>query len=742
MYSFFSFRNFSWNQARHDVSSGLVVFLIALPLCIGIAFASGAPILSGLIGGMVGGLIVSWIGKSPLSVSGPAAGLTVIVLDSIQTLGNFNDFLFALCIAGILQIILGFLKAGILSNFFPSSVIKGMLAAIGIVLILKQIPHAVGYDIDYEGDFNFFQSDRENTFTEIWNAFLRFTPGAVFLFIVSFCAILFWEKFQLHKRFLLHGSLIAILISILLNEVIGTWFPILSVGSEHLIQPIRLGNVFDLFKDEYHPTFSQWKNQAVYWIALKICVVMSLETLLNLDAIEKIDPERRIVSKNRELIAQGTGNLISGILGGLPITSVIIRSSANLQAGAKTRLSAFLHGVFILLSLMLIPDWISKIPLASLAAVLLIVGYKLTDYRILKLQYKKGTDQFIPFFATIVGIVFTDILIGIGIGCAFSIFFIMRRNILNPYEFNKKDKTYGVEVRIDLSEDVSFLNKSSMLYKLDQVADNAHLIIDGSKSKYIDPDILEIIEDFKISARARNIKLEIIDVTTSYEKIKNRPFDLVAQQDYQKLFENNRIWVEEKLNQNPDYFKNLALGQAPQYLLISCSDSRISVNEMTGTNAGELFVHRNIANLVIDTDMNLMSVLQYSVEVLKVKHIVVCGHYGCGGVKAAIDGKYHGLIDAWLRNIKQVYRMNRKELGSILDEDKKHQRLVELNVREQVYNLSMTTIVQNAWSQGAELQLHGWVYDIKEGKILDLDIDIDKDFQDYDIFRYQFEQKA
>ncbi len=469
---------------------------------------------------------------------------------------------------------------------------------------------------------------------------------------------------------------------------------------------------------------------------------MSLETLLNLDAIEKIDPERRIVSKNRELIAQGTGNLFSGILGGIPVTSVIIRSSANLQAGAKTRLSAFLHGAFILLSLVLIPDWISKIPLASLAAVLLIVGYKLTDYRILKSQYKKGMDQFLPFVATIVGIVFTDILIGIGIGCAFSIFFIMRRNILNPYEFNKKDKAYGVEVRIDLSEDVSFLNKSSMLYKLNQVADNAHLIIDGSKSKYIDPDILEIIEDFKISALSRNIKLEIIDVATAYEKIKNRPFDLVTQQDYQKLFENNRIWVEEKLNQNPDYFKNLALGQAPQYLLISCSDSRISVNEMTGTNAGELFVHRNIANLVIDTDMNLMSVLQYSVEVLKVKHIVVCGHYGCGGVKAAIDGKYHGLIDAWLRNIKQVYRMNRKELGSILDEDKKHQRLVELNVREQVYNLSMTTIVQNAWSQGTELQLHGWVYDIKEGKILDLNIDIDKDFHDYDIFRYQFETKT
>ncbi|XDD50720.1 SulP family inorganic anion transporter [Leptospira sp. WS92.C1] len=741
MHSFLSFNRMSWSDLRHDFSASLVVFLIALPLCIGIAFASGAPIIAGLIGGIVGGVVVSLISKSPLSVSGPAAGLTVIVLDSIQTLGNFNDLLLAVCIAGVLQILLGFLKAGILADFFPSSVIKGMLAAIGIVLILKQIPHAVGYDKDYEGDFNFFQNDRENTFTEIWNAFYRFTPGAIFLFAVSLGIIVFWERFQLHKRFLIHGSLIAIVAAILINEVFSVIWPVFGVGREHLIQPIQLGSILDLFRDDYFPNLSEWKNELIYLVAIKLCVVLSLETLLNLDAIEKIDPRRRIASKNRELIAQGTGNLFSGILGGLPITSVIIRSSANLHAGARTRFSAFLHGLLILISLLFIPGLLAKIPLSSLAAVLMVVGYKLTDFRIFKAQYKKGMDQFLPFGVTVIGIVFSDILIGIGVGCIFAIFFIMRRNILNPYEFNKKDKNYGVEIRIDLSEDVSFLNKSSMLYKLNRVPDNAHLIIDGSKSKYIDPDILEVIEDFKISAESKNIILEIIDVTTSYEKIKNKPLDVVAQQDYEKLFENNRIWVEEKLSHNPDYFKNLALGQAPQYLLISCSDSRISVNEMTGTNAGELFVHRNIANLVIDTDMNLMSVLQYSVEVLKVKHIVVCGHYGCGGIKAAVDGRYHGLIDAWLRDIKQVYRMNRKELGSILDEDKKHERLVELNVREQVYNLCMTTIVQNAWSQGKELQLHGWVYDIREGKILDLNIDIDKDFRDYDIFRYQFEQR-
>ncbi|TGK36414.1 carbonic anhydrase [Leptospira gomenensis] len=729
-----------WRDARHDLSASLVVFLIAIPLCIGIASNSGAPIISGLIGGIVGGIVVSLLSKSPLSVSGPTPGLTVIVFSSIGALGNLNAFFLAVCIAGVFQILLGFVRAGILANFFPSSVIKGLLAAIGIVLILKQIPHAIGYDKDPEGDFSFFQIDSENTFSEIINAIYRFSPGAVVLFFLSLAIIVIWERFQIHKKILIHGSLVAIVLAVIVNESFEYWMPFLSVGGEHLIQPIRLASVTDLFTDQYFPDFSYWKNQTLYLVALKICVVVTLESLITLDAIEKIDPERRAVSKNRELIAQGAGNIVSGFLGGLPVTSVIMRSSANLQAGAKTKLSAFLHGVFILLALILIPGLISKIPLSSLAAVLLVVGYKLTDYKILKSQFKKGADQFLPFVATILGIVFTDILIGIGVGCVVAVFFIVRRNILNPFELNRKDKNYGVEIRIDLSEDVSFLNKSSILYKLERVPDNAHLIIDGSKSKYIDPDILEVIEDFKISAAARNVKLEILDVASPYEKIQNKPLDRTAQQEYGKLFENNRIWVEEKLANDPDYFKKLSLGQAPQYLLISCSDSRISVNEMTGTSAGELFVHRNIANLVIDTDMNLMSVLQYSVEVLKVKHIVVCGHYGCGGVKAAIDGKYHGLIDAWLRHIKQVYRMNRKTLSGILDEEEKHKRLVELNVREQVYNLCMTTIVQNSWRQGQELQLHGWVYDIAEGRILDLNIDINKEFQDYDIFRYKFEQ--
>jgi carbonic anhydrase len=354
--------------------------------------------------------------------------------------------------------------------------------------------------------------------------------------------------------------------------------------------------------------------------------------------------------------------------------------------------------------------------------------------------YKKGWEHFLPFIITIFAVLFTDLLLGIGIGTLVALFFILRRNVLNPYVYNKQDSNYGVKVRIDLSEEVSFLNKASILYKLSKIPKNAHVVIDGSKSKFIDDDIVEIIEDFKINAPSKNIKIEIIDVDDKYELIENEELDKIIQQDYDKLFVNNRDWVKEKLAQDPTYFEKLALGQAPKYLFIGCSDSRITANEITGTDAGEMFIHRNIANLVVDTDLNLMAVLQYSIEVLKVHHVIVCGHYGCGGVKAAIDGKYHGLIDKWLRNIKKVYRLHYKELDNLLDEEKKHRKLVELVVREQVYNLAMTTIYQKALKQGQNIQLHGWVYDISEGYLRDLNIDVKKEFKEYELFKYRFEQ--
>ncbi len=723
----------------YDLSAGLSVFLVALPLCIGIAFASDAPVFSGILAGIVGGIVVSLISKSPLSVSGPAAGLTVIVLGAVYELGSYEVFLLALLVAGILQLLFGFLKAGIIGSFFPSSVIKGMLASIGIILVLKQIPHALGYDRDYEGDFNFFQNDDQNTFSEIYEAIIMITPGPFLLFVLSFGILFFWDKYNLTKKVFIHGAFVIVVLSVFFNYFLEAFFPSLWVASGHLVKLEVTDGFSGFFKSFTMPDFTAYKNPAIYIIGFKLALVASLESLLSVDAVDKLDPLRRYTPKNHELKAQGIGNIVSSLIGGLPITSVVVRSSANIDAGARSPLSAIFHGFFLLLAVVLVPSIINKIPLSTLAAVLIVVGYKLTKISVIKEQYRKGWEHFLPFLVTVISILFTDILIGIGIGTCVALFFILRRNVKNPYVYNKQDSSYGVKVRIDLSEEVSFLNKASILYKLGKVPKNAHVVIDGSKAKFIDDDILEIIEDFKINAPSQNIKIEIIDVDDKFEIIENEELDKIIQQDYAKLFTNNKNWVKEKLSEDATYFEKLALGQAPKYLFIGCSDSRITANEITGTDAGEMFIHRNIANLVVDTDLNLMAVLQYSIEVLKVHHIIVCGHYGCGGVKAAIDGQYHGLIDKWLRNIQKVYRIHRSELDDLEDEDKKHEKLVELVVREQVYNLAMTSIYQKVLKKGANIQLHGWVYDISEGFIKDLDINIKRDFKDYDIFKYRFD---
>lgn len=723
----------------YDLSSGLVVFLVALPLCIGIAFASDAPVFSGILAGIVGGTVVAAISKSPLSVSGPAAGLTVVVLSSVSELGSYEMFLSALLFAGVLQLAFGFLKAGIIGSFFPSSVIKGMLASIGIILLLKQIPHALGYDRDYEGDFNFFQNDDKNTFSEIYEAIMLITPGPFIISVISLVGLILWDKFNMTKKLYVHGAFIVVVVAVLINYFFESFFPSFWVASAHLVRLDAIDSVSEFFNSFTLPDFRGYNNPAIYLIGVKVALIASLESMLSVDAIDKLDPLRRYTPKSHELKAQGVGNIVSALIGGLPVTSVIVRSSANIDAGARSKMSAIFHGIFLLIAVVLIPKYISKIPLSALAALLMVVGYKLTRISVIKEQYKKGWEHFIPFAVTIISILFTDILIGIGIGTSVALFFILRRNVMNPYVYNKQDSNYGVMVKIELSEEVSFLNKASIIYKLSRVPKNAHVIINGSKAKYIDPDIMEIIEDFKISAPSNNIKIEIVDVEDKYELIENEEMDKIIQQDYAKLFTNNKDWVKEKLAQDSTYFAKLAQGQSPKFLFIGCSDSRITANEITGTDAGEMFIHRNIANLVMDTDLNLMAVLQYSVEVLKVHHVIVCGHYGCGGIKAAVDGQYHGLIDKWLMNIRKVYRMHKRELDNQVDEEAKHRKLVELVVREQVYSLAMTDIYQKAIKTGENVQIHGWVYDISEGYIRDLDIDIKRDFKEFDIFKYRFD---
>ncbi|RDV16194.1 SulP family inorganic anion transporter [Pontibacter diazotrophicus] len=498
-----------------DIPAGLVVFLVALPLCLGIALASGAPLFSGLITGIVGGVVVAWLSGSNLAVSGPAAGLTVIVLNGLETLGTFEAFLLAVVISGILQLVLGFVKAGVIGLYFPSSVIKGMLAAIGLILILKQIPHFMGADEDFFGEMNFFQPDGRNTFSEIGYAFSSIQTGALIVGIISLAILIGWDNEKL-KRFkffkFVPGALVVVLLSILINAIFINYFPELAIADSHLVSIPIMESTQELQNELSMPDFGAFANLDVYVVAFTLAIVASLETLLSIEAIDKLDPHKRRSDLNRELKAQGVGNIVAGMIGGLPMTAVIVRGTANVSSGAQTRVSSFVHGVFLVLAVFFLAGFLNQVPLSALAAVLLVVGYKLTKPVLYKNQIKLGHEQFVPFIVTILAILFTDLLIGICIGLAVGIFYILKANYNSPYFFQKEESANRDIIRIKLSEHVSFLNKASIIMTLDQLPHNCHVIIDGEKTEYIDYDVLEAIQEFKKTAHERDIVVEVFNV--------------------------------------------------------------------------------------------------------------------------------------------------------------------------------------------------------------------------------------
>lgn len=493
---------------KHDLPASIVVFLVAVPLCLGIALASGAPLFSGVIAGIVGGIIVGALSGSPLGVSGPAAGLAVIVLSAIQELGGFEIFLLAVVLGGAIQIILGLLKAGVIGYYFPSSVIKGMLSGIGIIIFLKQIPHAFGYDKDPEGDFKFFQVDGHNTFSELGYMLEAVSPSVVIVSLVSLAILILWEQpFMKKMSFakIIQGPLVAVGAGIGLNLFFGTMSGY-EIQSDHLVRIPVLDSINEVSSLFVFPDFSQLSNPTVYSLALTIAVVASLETLLCVEATDKLDPQKRITPTNRELLAQGAGNMISGFIGGLPVTQVIVRSSANIQSGGKTKASAVFHGILLLVCVMAIPKVLNLVPLGSLAAILFVVGYKLAKPSIFKEMYRNGQAQFIPFIVTILGIVFTDLLMGIGLGLVVAIVQILWNNYKVPYHFDKG----GDAITIQLAEDVSFLNKARILRTLNELPDDVRVTIDASKTKNIHLDVIEIIHDFEQNAKSRNITVELV----------------------------------------------------------------------------------------------------------------------------------------------------------------------------------------------------------------------------------------
>ncbi|WP_205503345.1 SulP family inorganic anion transporter [Rufibacter psychrotolerans] len=507
-----------FDSVGKDLSSGLVVFLVALPLCLGISLASGAPLFAGLIAGVTGGLVVSWLSGSHLSVSGPAAGLTVIVINGIQTLGSYEVFLLAVVLCGVLQVVLGYLKAGIIGLYFPSSVIKGMLAAIGLILILKQIPHFLGADEDFLGDLNFWQPDGRNTFSEIGYAISnRLQVGSLIVGLVSLAILVLWDRPFLQRISffkLVPGALIAVLVSIGLNLLFQNSFPALAIADTHLVQLPDISGAASLLSELRFPDWSAFTNPQVYVVGATLAIVASLESLLSVEAIDKLDPHKRRTPNNRELKAQGVGNMVSGLIGGIPITAVIVRSSANLNAGAQSKMSSFFHGIFLLMSILFLTDALRLVPLAALAAVLLVVGFKLTKPALYKTQWKLGLDQFLPFIITILAILFTDLLKGISIGLVVGVFYILKANYKSPYFFRRENHEGQEKIHIKLSENVSFLNKASVALTLEHLPERSEVIIDGSQSTYIDYDVLEAIQNFRTVAHEKDIRLTLKDIPT------------------------------------------------------------------------------------------------------------------------------------------------------------------------------------------------------------------------------------
>ncbi len=629
-----------------DIKSGLVVFLVALPLCLGIALASGAPLLSGLLSGIIGGVVVGLLSGSQLSVSGPAAGLTTIVAAQILSLGSFSVFLLAVILAGLIQISLGLAKAGFIAAFFPSSVIKGLLAAIGVILILKQIPHVVGHDPDPEGEMAFSQPDLETTFSELIKIFDAFQPGASVIGLASIALLVLWSRWKPLKESIFPAPLAVVLFGVGMSF----WFEQLGdpwlIRSSHLVQVPVADDMGELLGLLPLPDYTQWTNPAVYTAGLTIAIVASLETLLNLQAVDRLDPQQRTSPPSRELVAQGVGNVASGLVGGLPVTSVIIRSSVNVNAGGKTKLATIAHGTLLLVSVPLIPTWLNVIPLSSLAAILLMTGIKLASPAVVKQMWNEGRYQFIPFAATVTAIVFTDLLIGIAIGMVVAIGFILNSNMRRPVHRFVEKHLGGDVVHIELANQVSFLNRAALSTVLNEVPRKGHVLLDARNTDYIDPDVLDLIRDFKEqTGPAHGVEVSLVGFRDEYDfedEIQYVDYstrelqDAVTPHQVLQILKDGNERVRRGWRLTRDFNRQVratADGQHPLAVALSCIDSRTPVESIFDLGMGDIFSIRIAGNI---TSRKVLASAEYGCAVAGAKLIVVIGHTRCGAVSAAV----------------------------------------------------------------------------------------------------------
>jgi carbonic anhydrase len=712
-------------KLKSDFPASVVVFLVALPLCLGVALASGAPLQSGIIAGIVGGIVVGILSQSHTSVSGPAAGLAAVVLSSITTLGSFDTFLLAVVIAGFIQLASGIGRSGFIANYIPSNVIKGLLAAIGVILIFKQIPHAVGFDRDAEDDFTFFQKDGENTFSELLSIFSYFSWGAVLISMLSIFVMIYWDKTPLKKVKFFPASLFVVFLGVLMNYIYQNAFPALVIEQSHLVNIPKFNGIASMIT---LPNFTQIGNYQVWIVAATIAIVASLETLLNLEAVENMDPHKRRASPNRELVAQGIGNILSGLVGGIPVTSVIVRSSVNINAGADSKLSTIIHGFFLLLSVLLLSPLLNLIPLASLASILLITGYKLTKISLFKEMYRKGLNQFIPFVVTIVAIVFTDLLIGVLIGLGVSIFYLLKSNFKNPFVLQKETLHTNETMRMELPNQVSFLNKAMIKETLWSVPKGSKVVIDATNTNFIDNDVLEIIDTFKNTVSGeKDIKLNIVGLKEQYKLDDYIQFvNVLDKSSQQKLSPSDVLAIlkkgNERFRKGDSTEKYLihqvnatSFGQNPFAVVLSCIDSRTTTEHVFDLGLGDIFSVR-IAGNILNED--ILGSMEFAIHEIGVKLVVVLGHTQCGAIIGACNHVELGNITNLLHKVKPAIAQETTVLeqrdGSNLTFVNK---VAEQNVHLTIQRIRKESALIAAAEQAGSIKIIGGLYDVETGLV-------------------------
>lgn len=721
-------RIYQRRNLKFDLIAAIVIFLVAIPLCLGIALASGASLFSGILSGIIGGIVVGMISSSPVSVSGPAAGMAAVVFAAIAQLGDFNTFLLALMLAGILQIIVGSFKAGFIADYVPSNVVQGLLCAIGLLLIIKQLPFAFTLSKNLsELQAHLLETTEGFTFQPLYDFSSHINAGAVIISCLSFALFIFFEKTKVRWLKGIPAPIIVVIVGILLNELFIVSDSIFIQNNPHLVNIPAYSGFADLLKQLQFPNWSSWTNPKVYLYALIIAIVASLESLLNVKAGEKLDRKKRSTSKDRELLAQGAGNIIAGLIGGIPITSVVVRTSINIQAGGKTKLASIFHGFLLLIAVLLIPELLNKIPLSSLAVILIYTGYKLTKPAIYINIYRQGMDRFIPFIATVISIVIFNLLTGILIGLAISLFYILRSNSQARLDIIKEIHPNGVINRLILPQQITFLNKASLIAELESIPKNSQLIIDASYSEYIDKEIVELIKEFQNEQTTpKNIALNLIGFKDHYDIHNYIDFINVTTYDVQSNLKahevlsvlregNQRFLGDTRIHRSSKNIKYTAKAQHPIAVVLGCIDSRVPVETIFDMSFGDLFCVRVAGNVVNE---DILASMEYACHVVGAKLIVILGHTRCGAISAACDGVEKGHITQLLAKIIPAVKAEITTKNNRNSENNDFvSKVTSLNVAhtlQQIYNDSeiLRTMIEQE-----EISIVGAMYDVESGVV-------------------------